>query len=325
MPLERPSFWPIVQTQCPCVALGHKKKESQEDALTLKKLALGAALAVLAAAAGSAVMAQPEAPKVPKYIPQPDVFVPPATRPEMHTFFIERTKPTGTTPRRADGKPDLSGFWNLNFPSPVPEQPGRRANEYFEPDQSALQRSSHYYKPYYKPEYWKKVEALDFSIIDTDPAYGCDAEGVPRQGIPQKILQADKEIWLYDGGEVRIIPIGTKTLTDEDADESTNKGISAARWDGDVLVIDSVGFNGDTWLAWEGLFHTDRMKVQERLWRDGNLLYYNFTVDDPDVLLRPWTSATQVKRMNPNNQTPTEGLPCLSANPRLIVDQYYRG
>ena len=292
--------------------------------MTLKNLTLGAALAVMAAAASSA-LAQPEAPKFPKYVPQPEAFVPPTTRPEIHDWFVARTKPTGVTPRRADGHPDLSGFWNLGFPSPVPEDYGRRANEYFEPDQAAMQRSSHYYKPFYKPEYWKKVEALDFSILDTDPSYACDPEGIPRQGIPQKILQADKEIWLYDGGEIRIVPIGTKTLTEDDADQANYKGVSAAHWEGDVLVIDSVGFNDKTWLAWEGLFHTDRMKLQERLWRDGNLLYYNFTVDDPDIFIRPWTSATQVKRMNPNNVTPTEPLPCLSGSARAVVDQYYRG
>ena len=294
--------------------------------MILKKLALGAALAVMAtAAAGSMAMAQQEAPVHPKYVPQPDEFVPPTKRPDMNDWFIERTKPAGTTPRRADGHPDLTGFWAGGFPSPVPEQPGRRKNEYFEPDQSALQRSGHYYLPFYKPEYWPKVTALSFSKVDTDPAFGCPEEGVPRMGIPQKIIQGDKEIWLYKGGETRIIPIGTRKLTDDDQDESTNKGISAAHWDGDVLVIDSVGFNGDTWLAWEGLFHTDRMKVTERLWRDGNMLYYNFTVDDPTIFLRPWTSATQWKRGNANNPTPNEGLPCLTASPKNIIDQYFRG
>lgn len=293
--------------------------------MILKKLALGAALAVMAAASGSVALAQQEAPVRPAYVPQTGDYVPPTKRPDMNDWFIQRTKPTGTTPKRADGHPDLTGFWNLGFGSPVPEQPGRRKNEYFEPDQSALQRSGHYYLPFYKPEYWKKVTSLSFSKVDSDPAYGCDAEGVPRMGIPQKIIQADKEIWLYDGGETRIIPIGTRKLTENDGDEAADKGISAAHWDGDVLVIDSVGFNGDTWLAWEGLFHTDRMKVTERLWRDGNILYYNFTVDDPTIFLRPWTSATQWKRQNPNNPTPNEGLPCLSANPKNIIDQYYRG
>ena len=206
------------------------------------------------------------------------------------------------------------------------EDYGRRANEFFEPDQAALQRSSHTYKPIYKPEYWDKVRALDFSWADTDPAYGCVPDGVPRMQIPQKIGQFDKEIWLYDGGETRIIPIGIRTLTEEDEDEATNNGISAAHWEGDVLVIDSVGFNGDTWLAWEGLFHTDRMKVKERLWRDGNFLYYNYEVDDPIVFMRPWQSATQLKRLNANPQAfIDEGLPCQVHGIDHFLDKYYRG
>ena len=69
---------------------------------------------------------------------------------------------------------------------------------------------------------------------------------------------------------------------------------------GDTLVVDSVGFNGVTWVGWEGYFHTDKMEVTERFTRNGDLLYYNFTVNDPDVLMEPWTSYTHVRRLNPN-------------------------
>ena len=74
-----------------------------------------------------------------------------------------------------------------------------------------------------------------------------------------------------------------------------------AHWDGDTLVIDSVGFGDRTWLGWEGYFHTDKMEVTERFTRNGDLLYYNFTVKDPDVLMEPWTSYTYVRRLNPNH------------------------
>ena len=63
-----------------------------------------------------------------------------------------------------------------------------------------------------------------------------------------------------------------------------------AHWDGDTLVIESVGFNDVSWLGWEGYFHTDKMEVTERFTRNGDLLFYNFTVNDPDVLMEPWNS-----------------------------------
>ena len=80
-----------------------------------------------------------------------------------------------------------------------------------------------------------------------------------------------------------------------------------ARWDGDTLVVESVGFNDVTWLGWEGYFHTDEMEVTERFRREGDLLFYSFTVNDPDVLMEPWTSITYVRRLNPRNPVPRRG------------------
>jgi hypothetical protein len=297
-----------------------------------KKILIAAATTALVAAVFAVpAVAQPaawaEAPLHPAYKPQPDSYVPPAKRPDANTAYIEQLKPAGTTPIRSDGHPDLTGYWNLGIPNPTPEVYGRRCNSCSEADQTKGQRGSHYYKPVYKPEYWSKVEALDYSVADTDPSYGCDPEGVPRQGIPGKIVQLDNEIWLYDGGEVRIIPLGNVgPLTEEDEDESTFRGVSHAEWKGNVLEIDSVGFGGDTWLAWEGLFHTNRMKVKERLWREGNILFYNFTVDDPTIFVRPWQSATQFKRLNANpNAFPEEPLPCQTHSIKSFFDPWQRG
>lgn len=287
-----------------------------------------ATFVVGAAFAGAEVHAQPEALKHPQYVEPAPVYTPPAKRPDTHDVFVQVLKPSGETPRRADGHPDLSGAWDgIGFAAPTIIGFGsRRSNGTFEPDQVTLQRSSHYYKPLYRPEYWPKVRALDFSVIDTDPAYGCGPKGVPRQGAPMKIMQNDKEIMLMRDDIARIVPIGGKVLNEFDEDMATTRGISVARWEGDVLTIDSVGFSDETWLAWEGLFHSDRMKVTERLWRVGNVLYYNFTVTDPVVLIRPWTSQTQVILLNDKvGVVPPEALPCSNGNPRAVTDQFYRG
>src|SRR5262249_34841530 len=55
-----------------------------------------------------------------------------------------------------------------------------------------------------------------------------------------------------------------------------------------TLVIESVGFTPDTWLARGGFFHSENMKVYERFTRKGDEILYEVTVDDPDVLLQPW-------------------------------------
>lgn len=293
-----------------------------------KMIATVAMAAALAVSAGSPSIAQQEAPIRPRYVPPAaGEYVPLPKRVGKETAFITQLQPNGSgSPRKANGQPDLTGYYNGGWPSPTIEDYGRRCNSCSEADQTKTQRGSHYYKPTYRPEYWDKVEALDYSMIDTDPAFGCAPEGVPRMGIPQKILQADNEVWLYDGGEVRIIPTDGRPFDEEDYDLATINGVSVAHFEGDVMVIESIGFGDTTWLAWEGLFHTDQMKVTERLWRDGDLLFYNFTVDDPQVLLRPWTSATQFARLGANQKAvPGEPLPCLIKGIDTYMDKYQRG
>ena len=93
--------------------------------------------------------------------------------------------------------------------------------------------------------------------------------------------------------------------------DQTYMGDSVCKWEGDTLVVDVTGFNDETWLAWPGYFHTNKMRVIERLRREGNLLHYQVTVEDPDVLLEPWTTTPRVALLNPRPDAMlAESLPC---------------
>ena len=59
--------------------------------------------------------------------------------------------------------------------------------------------------------------------------------------------------------------------------------------------------------------------------RVGDLLYYNFTVNDPEVLLEPWTSYTYVRRLNPNPNRQDEATECDERDLNLLADPYLRG
>lgn len=228
------------------------------------------------------------------------------------------------TPRLPNGRPDLTGVWG-NVPSPAGPGGIRQAGA-FEPDQAVLQRASGWDKPLYKPEYWAKVRSLDFSRVDVDPAYGCTRAGTPRQNAPTKIVQTDKEIILYNAGQIdatRFVPLDGRLLTAADMDQSTWLGIPVGHWEGDVLVVESVGFNDTSWLQWQGYFHSDRMKVTERIWRKGDYLYYNWTVDDPDYLMEPWTQGTMVRKLAPATTRIDEAAPCDISPPD--GDPYMRG
>ena len=98
-----------------------------------------------------------------------------------------------------------------------------------------------------------------------------------------------------------------------------------AHWEGDTLVVESVGFGDTTWLGWEGYFHTDKMEVTERFTRQGDLLYYNFTVTDPDVLMEPWTSYTYVRRLGAGAVRQDEAPDCEERDLNLLADPYLRG
>jgi len=73
-------------------------------------------------------------------------------------------------------------------------------------------------------------------------------------------------------------------------------GHSAGRWEGDTLVIDTVGLNERTWMNRDGLPHTGQLHLIERLTRvDFNTLKYEVTIDDPGAYTAPWTSGFSLK------------------------------
>jgi hypothetical protein len=106
-------------------------------------------------------------------------------------------------------------------------------------------------------------------------------------GPPTKIVQtADEVIFLYAQGgagtqptDFRVIPTDGRKHDPVRAKDVTYYGHSVGRWEGDTLVVDSVGFNDITWLDKGGYFHSDKMRVLERFRREGNVLHYQVTVE----------------------------------------------
>src|SRR5262249_537820 len=86
--------------------------------------------------------------------------------------------------------------------------------------------------------------------------------------------------------------------------EGTQLGDSIGKWEGDTLVIDTIGFkNGDqTWLDGHGNRHSDALHVTER-WRriSANQLWYEHTIDDPKFYTKPWTITGWVMPLAPKD------------------------
>jgi hypothetical protein len=78
--------------------------------------------------------------------------------------------------------------------------------------------------------------------------------------------------------------------------EPTYIGHSTGHWDGDALVVDTVGFNEGSWIETEGFPHTDQLHLIERFTRTNfNTLKYEVTVDDPAAYTKPWTGGFNLR------------------------------
>jgi hypothetical protein len=176
-------------------------------------------------------------------------------------------------------------------------------------------------RPVYKPQYWDMVKEFDQNANEEDPSNNCMPAGIPRAGIPSYIGQYPNYfIFIYpgQGGLIatqtmyRMVPAdGRKHTPLEDLD-GTYTGEAIAHWEGETLVVDTWGFNSSTWFDQiGGYFHSENMHVIERFHRDGNTLTWTATVEDPDVLLEPWTTTPRVALLNPKpDAVLAESLPC---------------
>jgi hypothetical protein len=128
-----------------------------------------------------------------------------------------------------------------------------------------------------------------------DPEGFCLPPGGPRAfGTPypaEFLQQKDRIVIIFEGGahvwreihmDGRAHPTGSKL-------NPTYFGHSVGHWEGDTLVIDTVGYNERSWLGFNGFFHTDELHTVERISRPNyDTLRYEATIDDPGAYSKPW-------------------------------------
>jgi hypothetical protein len=133
-----------------------------------------------------------------------------------------------------------------------------------------------------------------YSLKETnDPILtACLPTGTPRiylQPVPMQVIPTPKEvILLYEHDHtVRYVFIDGRKHPEDIT--PTYMGHSIGRWDGDIFVVDTVGFNEKTWLDRTGQPHSDQLHVVERFHRiDQNNLELDITMEDPKALAKPW-------------------------------------
>lgn len=129
----------------------------------------------------------------------------------------------------------------------------------------------------------------------------CKPLGVPQSFVtpyPFQIVQTPKLILMIFEypNSIRWIPTDGRAHP-VDPDPSW-MGDSVAHWEGDTLVVDSIGFNDKTEIS--GYMHTEDLHVVERYRRlENGSLEYNVTVEDPNVFTRPWVLPARTLPFHP--------------------------
>jgi hypothetical protein len=139
------------------------------------------------------------------------------------------------------------------------------------------------------------------NLSKDDPESYCLPPGVPRYNgtpYPFQILQLpDRVVILYEQSHMyRVIFMYGRKHTPEDQLNPTWLGESIGYWEGnDTLVVDTIGFNGRTWLDYVGHPTTEKLHVIERYRRpDFNTLSYEATIEDPIAYTKPWTTSLRI-------------------------------
>ncbi|MDC0598965.1 hypothetical protein OAP18_03920 [Gammaproteobacteria bacterium] len=200
----------------------------------------------------------------------------------------QEDRPSTPTPRMEDGTIDLggNGVWNLpwitNFAARMPE--------YEEGD-----------TPPFLP--WTRAmwEYNKSNNVKYDPEGFCLPPGGPRSmgtPYPAEIVQDRDRIFVIfeGGGHVwREIYMDGREHPEGSALNPTYFGHSVGRWEGDTLVIDTVGYNEKTWLDFGGHMHTEQLHTVEYITRpDKETLHYESVIDDPGAYSEPWTIAWDI-------------------------------
>jgi hypothetical protein len=198
-------------------------------------------------------------------------------------LFQRAQTASGPVPRLPDGTIDLSGVWT-----------GGGSNS------GDITRSL---KPGDTVEMLPAAEAIFKSRqAKDDPELRCLPTGVPRNSpYPWRMVQTPTHVpathifILHEGNIHSYRQIFMNAKHPEDPDP-TWYGHSIGSWDGDTLVVDTVGFNDKFWFDYLGHPHTERLHTIERYTRTdlGNMTI-EVTIDDPGAYRKPFTTTGRAR------------------------------
>jgi hypothetical protein len=188
--------------------------------------------------------------------------------------------PSGPAPRLPNGHPDFSGVWDHAYVPDMTLSNVRSGLQTGPGDLPFTPAGLENFKSY-NPE------------RDGDYTGMCMPFGLMRSvnaPYPFQIMQNDKYVAILFEQSTWFHVVPFKAAHSKEPNP-TWFGESIAKWDGDTLVIDTVGFNGFTRLDTVGHPHSDKLHLVQTLKRaDAGHITYAVTIDDPVYYARPWTN-----------------------------------
>jgi hypothetical protein len=209
-------------------------------------------------------------------------------------------------PRAADGKPDLSGVWmhELTPAAEVRRLFGARIDEAIKVDVPGMEIGTQHKYAFnilldFKPEQVSMrpegAERLRQSAFGRNPADVCmGVPGFPLADLlsePIKIVQAPRlTMVLYEVDNLHRQIYTDGRMLPKEFDYPAYLGYSVGRWERDVFVVETAGFNDKTPLDAMGHPHSEALRVTERYRRrDFGHLDVEMTFDDPKMYTNPFT------------------------------------
>jgi hypothetical protein len=278
-------------------------------------LLLGAAAGVAAPAAPAAPAAVPAAPKK----PAPAAAKPPAAKPAA-------AKPATAVKATDTPLPDFSSdnvAWiaiNSDFtpvpggPKPVgydPKHPFVRNDQPGQATYRVADVENENLKPWVKESLSRLNAGVLAGKIGPTPRWSCLPGGVPGFSLfviePTFIVQGPKEVLLIYAGNHEVRHVYLNVPHSQDTKLSWY-GESVGHYEGDTLVVDTVGLSTKAVIDNYHTPHTDKLHVMERyhLLNDGKTLEVNLKVEDPGAFYEPWEAVQHYNRIPNGGPLPEE-------------------
>ncbi len=242
------------------------------------------------------------------------------------------TSERAAIPRGWDGNPDLNGIWqtlstanwNLESHSSYGGRSEIGVLGATPPGLGVVAGGEIPYQPWARERQQENFQ----NRYTHDTEAKCYLPGIPRahyMPYPFQVLQGDRKIMMVYGYAEANRTIHMDKENPQPAPIDSWMGRSHGRWEGDTLVVEVHGFNGEAWLDRAGNFHSWALKVEERFTLvSENVLRYEVTMNDEEVYTRPWKISLLLYRHLEDNAEMLE-FKCVEYSEDLLYGHLRRG